>query len=149
MAGKSNFSLLKQRRADLAAEESLEEVESFIDVEPTIDPSVEVVSAATPKSKAAPKKSPSPPSQKQKAKTPIPEPEQQPRRVGRPAGRRSNPDYTQISAYIPLDLVLEVQDVLAEERRALRKRTARPVSDLVEELLTGWLKQQKTKKSKN
>ncbi len=45
---------------------------------------------------------------------------------GRPLGRRSNPDYTQISAYIPLELLLEVQDELAEERREKRQRTLRP-----------------------
>ena len=58
---------------------------------------------------------------------------------GRPPGRRSDPDYTQISAYIPLDLLLAVQDELASERREKRQRTARPVSDLVEELLSQWL----------
>lgn len=66
---------------------------------------------------------------------------------GRPPGRRSNPDYTQISAYIPLDMLLEVQEALAEERKELRKRTPRPVSDLVEELLGTWLKKRKSSKS--
>lgn len=64
---------------------------------------------------------------------------------GRPPGRRSNPDYTQISAYIPLELLQEVQDELAEERRVLKQRTARPVSDLVEELLGHWLAKRKRK----
>lgn len=64
---------------------------------------------------------------------------------GRPPGRRSNPEYTQISAYIPLDLLLEVQDELAEERRERRQRTPRPVSDLVEALLDDWLKKRKRK----
>jgi len=59
---------------------------------------------------------------------------------GRPPGRRSDPDYTQISAYIPLELLLSVQDELAKERRKKRERTARPVSDLIEELLKDWLK---------
>lgn len=74
-------------------------------------------------------------------------PQDEKRGPGRPPGRRSNPDYTQISAYIPLDMLLEVQDVLAEERKELRKRTPRPVSDLVEELLGIWLKKQKSSKS--
>lgn len=65
---------------------------------------------------------------------------------GRPPGRRSNPNYTQISAYIPLELLQEVQDELAEERRMLKQRTARPVSDLVEELLGLWLEKRKRKK---
>lgn len=66
---------------------------------------------------------------------------------GRPRGRRSDPGYTQISAYLPLELLLEVQDELAEERREQLKRTPRPVSDLVEELLADWLKKRKRKKS--
>ena len=59
---------------------------------------------------------------------------------GRPPGRRSNPAYTQISAYVPLDLILSVQETLAQEQRQQKQRTARPVSDLVEELLQNWLK---------
>jgi hypothetical protein len=73
---------------------------------------------------------------------------EQKRGPGRPPGRRSDPDYTQISAYVPLDLLLEIQDALAEERREQRQRTARPVSDLIEELLQSWLKKQNIKKSK-
>jgi hypothetical protein len=69
------------------------------------------------------------------------------RPIGRPPGRRSNPDYTQISAYIPMEVLQEVQDVLAQERRKSKKRTPRPVSDLVEELLSEWLKIQKLKNS--
>jgi hypothetical protein len=68
------------------------------------------------------------------------------RPVGRPPGRRSDPDYTQISAYIPLDLLQEVQDALSQERRILKKRTPRPVSDLIEQLLSEWLKEQKKAK---
>lgn len=73
--------------------------------------------------------------------------EAQNRGRGRPKGRRSNPDYTQISAYIPLDLLLGVQDALSEERRQKRQRTARPVSDLIEELLAGWLNTQQYENS--
>ncbi|MGP1386897.1 MAG: hypothetical protein ACTS2F_25295 [Thainema sp.] len=71
------------------------------------------------------------------------------RKRGRPPGRRSDPDYTQISAYIPLDLLLAVQDELAAERRERRERTARPVSDLVEALLAEWLEKRKSSKSRN
>ena len=67
---------------------------------------------------------------------------------GRPPGRRSNPDYTQISAYVPLDLLLSVQEELAKEQRQRKQRTARPVSDLVEELLQNWLKKQHRETSK-
>lgn len=80
------------------------------------------------------------PTNKSESETSIP----QKRGPGRPRGRRSNPDYTQISAYIPLDLLLAVQDELANERRENRQRTARPVSDLVEELLDEWLRKRKS-----
>jgi hypothetical protein len=73
--------------------------------------------------------------------------EEEKRGPGRPRGRRSNPNYTQVSAYIPLDMLLEVQDALAEERKELRRRTPRPVSDLLEELLGEWLLQRKNGKS--
>lgn len=66
------------------------------------------------------------------------------RKPGRPRGRRSNPDYTQISAYIPLDLLLDIQDELAKEKRRLRKRSAMTVSELAETLLRDWLKQRKS-----
>lgn len=71
------------------------------------------------------------------------------RKRGRPPGRRSDPDYTQISAYIPLDLLLAVQDELAAERRERRERTARPVSDLVEALLAEWLEKRESSKPRN
>lgn len=66
------------------------------------------------------------------------------RKPGRPRGRRSNPDYTQISAYIPLDLLLDIQDELAKEKRRLRKRSAMTVSELAENLLRDWLNQRKS-----
>lgn len=86
----------------------------------------------------------------QKAEYPTPNDRQEqtnaqpPKRgPGRPRGRRSNPDYTQISAYIPLKVLLEVQHVLAQEQREQKQRTPRPVSDLMEELLSDWLKKRK------
>lgn len=65
------------------------------------------------------------------------------RRPGRPKGRRSNPNYTQISAYIPLDLLLDVQEELAKEKRRLRRRSAMTVSELAENLLRDWLNSRK------
>ena len=65
----------------------------------------------------------------------------EPRKPGRPRGRRSNPDYTQISAYVPLDLYLEVQAELLKERKAWRQRRATDVSGLVEKLLRDWVNQ--------
>lgn len=74
----------------------------------------------------------------------APDLEAERRKPGRPRGRRSNPDYTQISAYIPLDLLLDIQEELSKEKRRLRKRSAMTVSELAENLLRDWLKQQKT-----
>ncbi|PHJ81489.1 hypothetical protein VF14_18195 [Nostoc linckia z18] len=65
------------------------------------------------------------------------------RTVGRPRGRRSDPNYTQISAYVPLDLVLDVQEALAKDKRRTRRRTAMTASELVENLLRDWLEKQK------
>ncbi|NJL20067.1 MAG: hypothetical protein HC895_03305 [Leptolyngbyaceae cyanobacterium SM1_3_5] len=70
------------------------------------------------------------------------------RKPGRPRGRRSNPDYTQISAYIPLDLLLDIQEELSKEKRRLRKRSAMTVSELAENLLQDWLKQRKNESAK-
>lgn len=88
-----------------------------------------IVSDALPKSQAKP----APPSEKPAKRGP-----------GRPPGRRSDPGYTQISAYIPLELLQDVQDALAAERRTLGTRTPRPVSQLVEDLLSEWLAAQKS-----
>lgn len=51
----------------------------------------------------------------------------------RPAGKRSDPDYTQITAYIRRGTH---EDVM----RAIYKR--QELSELIEELLAGWLKKQ-------
>jgi hypothetical protein len=67
----------------------------------------------------------------------------EPRKRGRPSGRRSDPNYTQISAYIPLELLHEVQDLLLKERRRKRLRSGVDVSGLVENLLHEWVKNQK------
>jgi hypothetical protein len=52
----------------------------------------------------------------------------------RPTGKRSDPNYTQITAYIRKDTH---EDVM----RAIYKR--QELSELIEELLAGWLKKQK------
>ncbi|SRR5579883_602344 len=66
------------------------------------------------------------------------------RKPGRPRGRRSDPEYTQISAYVPLDLYLDIQDELAKNKRRQRKRTGLTVSELAENLLREWLEKQKS-----
>jgi hypothetical protein len=49
-------------------------------------------------------------------------------------GKRNNPDYTQISAYIRKDTHRAVMQEIV---------TKRDLSDLIEELFTEWLKKQK------
>ena len=80
----------------------------------------------------------------QPAQEPLLEQENPPaKKRGRPSGRRSDPDYTQISAYIPLELLHEVQELLLQERKRKRLRSGIDVSGLVEKLLTEWVKQQR------
>ncbi|MEP0755910.1 hypothetical protein NDA03_27395 [Trichocoleus sp. Lan] len=68
----------------------------------------------------------------------------EPRKVGRPRGRRSNPDFTQISALIPYDLLLEVQTELLKEKKEKRQRQGElNLSSLIEALLNEWLSKRK------
>jgi hypothetical protein len=144
MAQTNRFSALRQLRNSRQEETTLPE--------PT-------PTKASPSEHNAPQADPLPPENTTSSSSPsspktdkeqpqsAPEPQKK-RGPGRPRGRRSNPDYTQISAYIPLELLLEVQDELAEERREKKQRTPRPVSDLMEELLSDWLKTRKGENSK-
>jgi hypothetical protein len=148
------FSVLRELR-----EQREESLEDDIPVETTL--TVEESPAATAEGRGertAPPDPPqpaiAPPSFTDKSSKPssrtkkTAEPDDGKRGPGRPRGRRSDPDYTQISAYIPLDLLLDVQEELNDEKRIQRKRTAMSVSELVEDLLTDWLKNRKIKKAK-
>jgi hypothetical protein len=56
--------------------------------------------------------------------------------VGRPkTGKRSNPDYTQVSAWVKRDTYRRVMD------RLYVKENRREFSDLVQERLEAWLKE--------
>jgi hypothetical protein len=55
-------------------------------------------------------------------------------RRGRPAGKRSDPDYEQTTAYIRKDTHKDVKIALLQEGQG------KEFSELVEELLSGWLK---------
>lgn len=148
MAKGNRFSALRQLRdqrqegdeQDSATQD--QEEAPIIDQETNENPPEPEVSPPSSDTSSASKKSSQPDS-----KQPSAAAKPKKRGPGRPPGRRSNPDYTQISAYIPLELLLEVQDELAEERREKKQRTPRPVSDLMEELLASWLKKRKRKKS--
>lgn len=56
-----------------------------------------------------------------------------PPKRGRPAGKRSDPGYVQVTAYIPSDLHHNIKLALLQERKG------REFSELVAELLAGWL----------
>lgn len=54
------------------------------------------------------------------------------RTLGRPRGKSSNPDYTQVTAYIPKELHNKVKIALLQEGQ-------KEFSELIEEQLTRWI----------
>lgn len=82
-----------------------------------------------------------------KGREPEPEPEQPtqpevpPQKQGRPRGKRSNPDYEQVTAYIRRNTYTEVKIAL------LQSGKGQEFSELIEELLTEWLSTQKSNNS--
>lgn len=72
------------------------------------------------------------PEQEQKS-LPIEEIPSYPQKIGRPRGRRSNPDYEQVTAYIRRETYTAIKIAL------LQKGKTRGFSELVEELLTAHL----------
>jgi hypothetical protein len=64
---------------------------------------------------------------------PSPAPPEAPRR-GRPPGKRSDPTYSQVTAYVPEDLHRRVKIALLQEAKG------REFSQLVEALLIDWLR---------
>jgi hypothetical protein len=63
-------------------------------------------------------------------------------KMGRPKGKRSNPDYTQVTAYIRQDTYKDIRVLL------LQKGDGQEFSELVEELLSEYLKTQTFESSK-
>lgn len=57
-------------------------------------------------------------------------------RRGRPPGKRSNKGYVQMTAYVRRDVHLKAKIALLESE------DSRDLSDLVDELLAGWVEQQ-------
>jgi hypothetical protein len=57
-------------------------------------------------------------------------------KIGRPKGKRSNPEYTQVTAYIRQDTYKDIRVLL------LQKGDGQEFSELVEELLSEYLKTQ-------
>lgn len=63
---------------------------------------------------------------------PLPAVSEPPRRVGRPPGKRSNPDYQQVTVLLHGQTYLDTRKRLLDERKE--------VSELINELLSNWLK---------
>lgn len=65
-----------------------------------------------------------------------------PKKMGRPRGKRSDPDYEQVTAYIRRDTHTAIKIALLQENQG------REFSELVENLLAEYLSTQKPKNSK-
>ena len=84
---------------------------------------------------------------KQKTKTvkksepPITNEKPEPVKKGRPKGKRSNPDFEQVTAYVRSSTYRQTKIAL------LQQEELEDFSELVEELLTEWLSTQKGKSS--
>ncbi len=67
-----------------------------------------------------------------------PEPEQNhgPKRMGRPPGKRSNPEYEQVTSYVRRETYQAVQVALIQSGKK------RQYSELVQELLEKWLEKE-------
>jgi hypothetical protein len=74
---------------------------------------------------------------KASTKKSSPSEETEPKRRGRPSGKRSDPDFVQTTAYIRGDTYKAVKIALIEEDQGYE------YSELVEELLSKWLKSKK------
>ncbi len=76
----------------------------------------------------------------QDGETPAPA-EPKPQKSGRPRGKRSNPDYEQVSAYIKRETYRNTKIAL------LQQGNNQEFSELVEHLLSEWLSTQKSNNS--
>ena len=91
--------------------------------------------------------SPEPDTVKKKTKTtkksspPIIDEKSSPIKKGRPKGKRSNPDFEQVTAYVRSKTYRQTKIAL------LQQEELEDFSELVEELLTEWLSTQKGKSS--
>lgn len=72
---------------------------------------------------------------------PIVDEKSQPAKKGRPKGKRSNPDFEQVTAYVRSKTYRQTKIAL------LQQEELEDFSELVEELLSEWLREQKDKSS--
>lgn len=126
----SKFDFLKDRK-------TLDESATDLDQEPVSEPTPEVA-PSTPKAskrqKATPPPKTSPPPKRGPKKTPpLSPPAPTSRKLGRPkGGKRSDPNYEQITAYIRKDTHKAIKKRLIDDPE-------RDFSDLVQELLEDYL----------
>jgi hypothetical protein len=90
-------------------------------------PTPPTASATTPPPPESPARPSAAPPSPAPAETPSP------RGPGRPRGKRSDPTFDQVTAYVPHDLYHRVRLALLEDDRG------QEFSELVTELLAGWL----------
>lgn len=131
---KSKFSGIFAARQQEAATTVTEEAEAPSEVtEATAEPNAEAPAPPSP----APAQAPAPKARRAERRdesTPSPQPAPPSRPRGRPAGKRSNGEYAQVTAYIRRDTHLAVKQAL------LTDGGTKEFSELVQELLTKWLK---------
>ncbi len=72
--------------------------------------------------------------------TPSPAPVKPDKGPGCRGGKKEDPAYSQMTTYVPLELLHKVKGLLNEESLLARKdeRKGRDLSELVTELLKGW-----------
>ncbi len=73
--------------------------------------------------------------------SPARQPEAKPQMRGRPKGKRSNPDYEQVTAYIRKETYRQTKIAL------LQQGEVKDFSELIEKLLTEWLREQNSQSS--
>ncbi|MDJ0596888.1 MAG: hypothetical protein QNJ72_44165 [Pleurocapsa sp. MO_226.B13] len=76
-----------------------------------------------------------------KSSPPIVDEKPEPVKKGRPKGKRSNPDFEQVTAYVRSKTYRQTKIALLQQEKL------EDFSELVEELLTEWLSTQKGKSS--
>ena len=123
----SRFKGIFEARQKEAAEGATEEAETAEETTP-----VEV--APPPPAPAAADVRDAPKPQKQAKSRPAPRAPAEPKKRGRPAGKRSDDEYGQVTAYIRKDTHRDVKVAL------IREGNGEEFSELVQELLAKWLR---------
>jgi cell pole-organizing protein PopZ len=68
------------------------------------------------------------------------------RRTGRTTGKKSDPNYRQVTAYVRRDLYKEVSDTLYDQSRGYPDAKRKEFSELVDDLLDAWLQERSDSK---